>query len=184
MDQITDSEVYVTYTDYGNAEWVDPLSMQLIDRVAAAQPKSDTKSSSKSSPTDNTSDLASSSSKTSDAKKPQTLSEAGPPLKEGIKLGDNKITNDVTNKINKLMYKTSRFLTDSTRDAKSLHEFGLTSRQKKKLKAEMMEKEKVARFDPQRYLKAMRQKARPEWFDVAKRSGSRVCYTCLCVFII
>eukprot|EP01084_Bolivina_argentea_P128631 227336_1 len=35
-----------------------------------------------------------------------------------------------------------------------------------------MEKaEKVLRFDPLRYLKSIRQKARPEWFDVKKRKG-------------
>jgi len=37
----------------------------------------------------------------------------------------------------------------------------------------MKEKEKVLRFDPLRYLKSIRQKARPEWFDVNKRKGSK-----------
>merc|ERR1712228_893526 len=53
----------------------------------------------------------------------------------------------------------------------SLSEFGLTNKQKRKVKAEQKEKEKVLRFDPLRYLKSIRQKARPEWFDVRKRKG-------------
>eukprot|EP00487_Bulimina_marginata_P002057 TRINITY_DN1483_c0_g1_i1.p1 TRINITY_DN1483_c0_g1~~TRINITY_DN1483_c0_g1_i1.p1 ORF type:complete len:122 (-),score=13.16 TRINITY_DN1483_c0_g1_i1:244-570(-) len=35
----------------------------------------------------------------------------------------------------------------------------------------MKEKEKVLRFDPLRYLKSIRQKARKEWFDVGKRKA-------------
>merc|ERR1712129_386320 len=35
----------------------------------------------------------------------------------------------------------------------------------------MGEKEKVLRFDLLRYLKSIRQKARPEWFDVRKRKA-------------
>ena len=81
-----------------------------------------------------------------------------------IKLAEtNKISDDVTSKINSLMYKTSRFLTDTSREDKTLDEYGLTSRQKKKVKEEEKEQEKVKRFDPLRYLKSMRQKARPEW---------------------
>ncbi|ETO10371.1 ATP-binding protein [Reticulomyxa filosa] len=37
----------------------------------------------------------------------------------------------------------------------------------------MKEKEKVLRFDPVRYMKSIRQKARPEWFDVTRRKGSK-----------
>ena len=65
---------------------------------------------------------------------------------------------------------------DTSRDQAQTSEIGLTSRQKKRLKEEMKEAEKILRFDPKRYLKSMRQKARPEWFDVNMRKGSRVSF--------
>ena len=37
----------------------------------------------------------------------------------------------------------------------------------------MKEKEKILRFDPKRYLKSIRQKARPEWFDVKLKHGTK-----------
>merc|ERR1712154_470408 len=110
-----------------------------------------------------------------DESKEQKISEddENAAAKRGIRIGDKAIEDDVSNFINSQLYKTSRFLTDTVRGQKSLSEFGLTNKQKRKVKAEMKEKEKVLRFDPLRYLKSIRQKARPEWFDVKKRHGNQ-----------
>jgi len=116
VDNLTDTEVFVTYTEYGNQEWLDPLHIQLLETLvqqalttAAAPATVD---------------------KITDDEKVTNGDDAK--AKQGKKLSDNKVVDDVTEKINQLTYKTSRYLTDTARDDKQLSEFGLTSRQKKK----------------------------------------------------
>eukprot|EP00486_Rosalina_sp_Unknown_P008330 CAMPEP_0201594314 /NCGR_PEP_ID=MMETSP0190_2-20130828/191666_1 /ASSEMBLY_ACC=CAM_ASM_000263 /TAXON_ID=37353 /ORGANISM="Rosalina sp." /LENGTH=522 /DNA_ID=CAMNT_0048053871 /DNA_START=32 /DNA_END=1597 /DNA_ORIENTATION=- len=163
VNKMTDTEVHVTYTDYGNEEWVDPLNIQIIDNLMSQ------------------SKLSVATSKDGDGKDDgdekkkdveMEFEDEQARAKRGIRIGDTKTEDDVSAFINSQLYKTSRFLTDTVRGQKELSEFGLTSKQKKKLKAEMKEKEKVLRFDPLRYLKSIRQKARPEWFDVRKRKAA------------
>ena len=157
MNKTTDTEVHVTYTDYGNEEWVDPLCIQILDDLmSSSKIKLD--------------DKGDEEKKTGDAE--MEFEDEQARAKRGIRIGDKAVDDDVSAFINSQLYKTSRFLTDTVRGQKELSEFGLTSKQKKKLKAEMKEKEKVLRFDPLRYLKSIRQKARPEWFDVRKRKAS------------
>ena len=196
VDNITDTEVFVTYTDYGNSEWIDPLSINIIDTASQSvqsaqqqQQKKDNKNNNKKKDDKSKEnketgtakgDSGDSNSNDNDdenddeekeEKRAQNVAHSVGGASKGIKLGDaTRMDNDVSAKINSLMYKTSRCLTDTTRSDKKISETGLTSRQKKKKKEEMKEKEKVLRFDPKRYMKSMRQKARPEWFDVKLRS--------------
>ena len=152
MDQFTESEVQVTYTDYGNQEWVDLLSIQVLEAMLA-----ETK-------------LKVNGDEKKDADLDDDDEEAV--AKRGIRIGDKSIEDDTSKFINSQLYKTSRFLTDTVKGQKKLSDFGLTSKQKKKRNKILKEKEKYLRFDPLRYLKSIRQKARPEWFDVRKRKGN------------
>ena len=152
MDQFTETEAQVTYTDYGNQEWVDLLNIQVLATMLA--------------------DTKLKVNKGGDEKKDDFDDEEAM-AKRGIRIGDTKIEDETSNFINSQLYKSSRFLTDTVRGQKSLAEFGLTSKQKKKRNKILKEKEKVLRFDPLRYLKSIRQKARPEWFDVKKRHGNQ-----------
>eukprot|EP01084_Bolivina_argentea_P059835 109307_1 len=151
INKFTDTEVHVTYIDYGNEEWVDPLCINIIDNlVSSSKLKSD-----------------------APINDPSIIDDQTTETKRGIRIGDKPVGDNVSNFINSQLYKTSRFLTDTVRGQKTLSEFGLTSKQKKVKKAEAKEAEKVLRFDPVRYLKSIRQKARPEWFDVSrKKKGS------------
>eukprot|EP01083_Nonionella_stella_P076863 209611_1 len=153
VDKFTDTEVHVTYTDYGNEEWVDPLCINIIDNLVS------------------TSKLSGQVAESTDDTKQDMANKLEEASKRGIRIGDKAVDDDVSAFINSQIYKTSRFLTDTVRGQKELSEFGLTSKQKKKQKAIDREAEKVLRFDPLRYLKSIRQKARPEWFDVGKRKA-------------
>merc|ERR1712154_686550 len=163
VNELTDSEVMVTYTDYGNQEWVDPLNINIIDNLVNS---SKLKAASNDIKNNDDDDIER---KENDIEQAEIDENAA--AKRGIRIGDKAVDDDVSAFINSQLYKTSRFLTDTVRGQKELSAFGLTSKQKKKQKKIMKEKEKVLRFDPLRYLKSIRQKARPEWFDVGKRKG-------------
>jgi len=165
VNKLTDSEVHVSYLDYGNEEWVDPLSINIIEELVSSS-KLSVKSS-----TANASEAGDDDEEEKVEKDQEALDEEAEAAKRGIRIGDTVISDDVNAFINSQLYKTSRFLTDTVRGQKDLSEFGLTSKQKKRKKAEDKEKEKVLRFDPVRYLKSIRQKPRPEWFDVRKRKA-------------
>merc|ERR1712129_613467 len=160
----TDTEILVTYLDYGNEEWIDPLSIQIVDSMlSTSKLKAKTESKSNDAQTENDDE--------SKSMPPSTDDDENAAAKRGIRIGDKAIEDDVSNYINNQLYKTSRFLTDTVRGQKDLSEFGLSKKQQRKVKARMKEEEKVLRFDPLRYLKSIRQKARPEWFDVRKHKG-------------
>merc|ERR1719242_884415 len=149
VGEFNENEAFVTYTDYGNAEWVDLLNIQLLEQM-----------------------LAETKLKVDDEKKIDDDDEEAA-AKRGIRIGDTAIEDADSKFINSQLYQTSRFLTDTVKGQKKLSEFGLTSKQKKKRNKILKEQEKVLRFDPLRYLKSIRQKARPEWFDVKRRMGNQ-----------
>merc|ERR1719242_609504 len=149
VSEFNENEAFVTYTDYGNSEWVDLLNIQLLEQM-----------------------LAETKLKVEDEKKIDEDDEEAA-AKRGIRIGDTAIEDEDSKFINSQLYKTSRFLTDTVKGQKSLAEFGLTSKQKKKRNKILKEKEKYLRFDPMRYMKSIRQKARPEWFNVKKRQGNQ-----------
>merc|ERR1719242_950646 len=149
VSEFNENEAFVTYTDYGNSEWVDLLNIQLLEQM-----------------------LAETKLKVDDEKKMDEDDEEAA-AKRGIRIGDTAIEDADSKFINSQLYQTSRFLTDTVKGQKKLSEFGLTSKQKKKRNKILKEQEKVLRFDPLRYLKSIRQKARPEWFDVKRRMGNQ-----------
>eukprot|EP01083_Nonionella_stella_P059437 155498_1 len=93
INKFTDTEVHVTYIDYGNEEWVDPLCINIIDNlVSSSKLKSD-----------------------APINDPSIIDDQTTETKRGIRIGDKPVGDNVSNFINSQLYKTSRFLTDTVR---------------------------------------------------------------------
>ena len=93
VDEIGDDSVKVTYTDYGNSEWLDPFSVKCLDNVLA-----------------NKRVTATNNDENVDEKKEHAI-DIQNNAKKGIKIADKKMKNNVDDFINSQIYKTSRFLT-------------------------------------------------------------------------
>jgi len=117
VDNKNDSEIFVTYTEYGNQEWLDPLQVQLLEKLVQQAL---------------TSVSAPVTTEKIDDEEKILNADEDDKRKQSKKLSDTTVIDDVSEKINQLTYTSSRYLTDTTPNSQQLADFGLTSRQKKK----------------------------------------------------